>query len=291
MRKRRRKPNYISTQVIEGRYAFPARDARLRKGFHVVAVGCEHCRSDYRIERADFPYHCLEFVLEGLGTFAAKGKTHSLVPATLFTYAPGMRHTITCRPDKPMTKYFVDFSGPGAGDLLHDAGLNAGGVFHASLPQRLVDTFELLLRNGTEHRALTERLCANLVEYLVLKAGETRLAPGSVQSRAYTTYLRCGLVMREQWMTLRNLSDIARACHVAPEYVCRLFKRFDRESPHQRLMRMKISRAAERLTASALLIKEIAYEFGYEDAYHFSKTFKKIYGLSPEAFRRRGMRG
>jgi AraC-like DNA-binding protein len=34
------------------------------------------------------------------------------------------------------------------------------------------------------------------------------------------------------------------------------------------------------------LVKKVAAELGYADAFHFSRTFKKVLGLSPEAFRR-----
>ena len=39
------------------------------------------------------------------------------------------------------------------------------------------------------------------------------------------------------------------------------------------------------LKDNSLPIKVIAKRVGYNDAYHFSKLFKKYYGVSPSSFR------
>jgi AraC-like DNA-binding protein len=35
-----------------------------------------------------------------------------------------------------------------------------------------------------------------------------------------------------------------------------------------------------------VLVKQVAAELGFDDPFHFSRAFKNIFGLSPEAFRR-----
>ncbi len=68
-------------------------------------------------------------------------------------------------------------------------------------------------------------------------------------------------------------------------YLCRLFRRYDHQTPHQFLMRRKMHLAAERLQQSDLLVKQVAAQLGFADPFHFSRTFKRVLGLSPEAFR------
>lgn len=45
-----------------------------------------------------------------------------------------------------------------------------------------------------------------------------------------------------------------------------------------------MGRAAELLLDGGLMVKEAASELGFADAFHFSRTFKRIYGLPPERF-------
>jgi AraC-like DNA-binding protein len=66
----------------------------------------------------------------------------------------------------------------------------------------------------------------------------------------------------------------------------RLFQRFDDQSPYQFLMRLKMNAAALQLQDPSALIKEIAYKLGFSSAFHFSRRFKKTYGVSPDTFRR-----
>ena len=49
--------------------------------------------------------------------------------------------------------------------------------------------------------------------------------------------------------------------------------------------KIKEAKAEELLKDNALPIKVIAKKVGYNDAYHFSKLFKKYYGVSPSSFR------
>jgi AraC-like DNA-binding protein len=51
-------------------------------------------------------------------------------------------------------------------------------------------------------------------------------------------------------------------------------------------MRLKMTAAAQRLQAPDARVKEVAYALGFGDAFHFSRAFKKVFGVSPDAFRK-----
>jgi len=51
-------------------------------------------------------------------------------------------------------------------------------------------------------------------------------------------------------------------------------------------MQLKMSAAAVRLQREDKLVKQIAYELGFSAPFHFSRAFKKVFGLSPAAFRK-----
>jgi AraC-like DNA-binding protein len=44
--------------------------------------------------------------------------------------------------------------------------------------------------------------------------------------------------------------------------------------------------AAERLQQPDALVKQMAEQIGFNDPFHFFRSFKRVLGLSPEAFRR-----
>ena len=84
----------------------------------------------------------------------------------------------------------------------------------------------------------------------------------------------------------RELEQVARECHVDRAYLCRLFRRYDQQTPYRFLMRLKMNLAAERLQHPGVLVKQVAAQLGFDDPFHFSRTFKSMFGVSPQRFRR-----
>ena len=81
------------------------------------------------------------------------------------------------------------------------------------------------------------------------------------------------------------LADIARAAHVSPEHLCRLFKSNLNTTPQECLRLMRLDRAAALVARSNLTFKEIAETTGFANAFHFSAAFKAVYGQSPREYR------
>jgi AraC-like DNA-binding protein len=51
-------------------------------------------------------------------------------------------------------------------------------------------------------------------------------------------------------------------------------------------MRRKMHIAAQLLQDPEMAVKQVSSRLGFADPYHFSRSFKRVFGLSPEAFRR-----
>jgi AraC-like DNA-binding protein len=83
-----------------------------------------------------------------------------------------------------------------------------------------------------------------------------------------------------------NLTQIAKHAGVAPEYLCREFKRATGYSPIVYRDIQRIVAAKRMLRYSERSIKEIAELLGFADVYYFSRVFKKIAGLPPGKYRR-----
>ena len=82
-----------------------------------------------------------------------------------------------------------------------------------------------------------------------------------------------------------TLKALARAAHVSPEYLCRLFRRHLNLGPLECAGLARLERAASLLVRSNLPVKQIADTVGFASPYHFSNKFHKVYGLSPRDYR------
>lgn len=85
-----------------------------------------------------------------------------------------------------------------------------------------------------------------------------------------------------------SLDQIAENMYLSPFYISKLFKSETGDTPINYLISLRMEKAKELLNQnSTLSIQEAAAAVGYEDAYHFSKLFKKYYGLSPLYYKAR----
>ena len=83
------------------------------------------------------------------------------------------------------------------------------------------------------------------------------------------------------------MDQIAQNMYLSSVYISKIFKEETGESPINYLISLRLEKAKDHLIASeSISIKEIAHSVGYDDVYHFSKLFKKYYGLSPLNYRK-----
>jgi AraC-like DNA-binding protein len=83
-----------------------------------------------------------------------------------------------------------------------------------------------------------------------------------------------------------EISHLASLCHISEVYLRKLFHHCFHQSPLQYIRTVKISHAKDMLLSGEYTISETAELCGFNDASHFSRTFKKLTGLSPSRFSR-----
>lgn len=275
----------LSTQVSRSRYFF-AGLTETNRGVIPAYGGFEECNPDYLIQREGFTFTSLELVVAGEGTAVLDGVEHSLRAGALFHYDHTTRIEIRTDPHRPMRKYFVCLSGAGARRRVREAGLAAGEVRRVARFAQLQQVWDDLIREGGRHEATTRRVCAALLEVLLLKVEELAAGGERAGSAAEDTYLRCKSAIETQAPRLGTLGDITRSVGVEATQLCRLFRRFQGTSPYQYLLNRKMVLAAERLMEPGALVKEAAGAVGFADPYHFSRCFKKVHRVAPREFQR-----
>lgn len=83
-----------------------------------------------------------------------------------------------------------------------------------------------------------------------------------------------------------SLDQIAGNMYLSPFYISKIFKAETGDTPIHYLIDIRLEKAKEMLMEDFdLSVQEAAIRVGYEDAYHFSKLFKKKFGYPPSAVR------
>jgi AraC-like DNA-binding protein len=277
-------PEFVSQQVSGARrYYFeidPTRDTSLA----MVVGGWERVQPDYQISRQDFPFYSIEFVAEGSGDVSLNGREHVLQPGSVFGFVPNVDLRIRTSSTHVMTKYYATFTGHEALRILEIAGLAPCGIKCIGVPQELRDILDLLQRYGLEQTRLSQALCTSLLPTLAHRIADQAQANPLAEPRSQTTYRQLRELFDEEYLTLKNVREAAERCHITVPYACRLFSRFDHVTPYQYLMRQKMNYAANLLSDSDVLVKQVAQRLDFDDQAQFSRAFKRALGVSPAQF-------
>ena len=278
-------PDFFSAQVSSARRFYlnlqPPRGTKLA----VVCGGVEHCAPDYEIQRETFPFYSIEYVARGEGKLKLGKRSHELKPGIIFAYGPGIRQHITSNPQKPLVKYFVDFAGTQSAQWIQRSGLAPGKVSQVFPPNEIQPLFDELIRSGQRRTPHSPELCRELLGCLGIKLLEARAPLKGADSLAFANYQTCRNFIQEHSHRLRTLEETAKECHVDTAYLCRLFRRYDHQSPYLFLTRLKMNAAASQLQQPGALVKNVAADLGFANPFHFSRVFKSVFGISPDAFR------
>jgi AraC-like DNA-binding protein len=278
-------PDFFSAQVSSARRFYlnlqPPRGTKLA----VVCGGVEHCAPDYGIRRETFPFYSIEYVARGEGGLKLGRRNYELKPGIIFAYGPGVRQHITSNPQKPLVKYFVDFAGTQSAQWIQRAGLAPGKVSQVFPPNEIQPLFDELIRSGQRDTRHSPELCRQLLECLGVKLLEARAPVQEAESAAYAAYQTSRQFVQEHFRRLRTLEQVAQECHLGTAYLCRLFRRYDHQSPYLFLTRLKMNEAAGQLQQPGALVKNVAADLGFANPFHFSRVFKSVFGISPDEFR------
>jgi AraC family transcriptional regulator len=84
---------------------------------------------------------------------------------------------------------------------------------------------------------------------------------------------------------LLTLDELSREAQVHPVHLSRVFRRFQGEGIGEYVHRLRARTACTRLLNPELPLAEISLETGFSDQSHFTRAFRKITGMTPQAFR------
>ena len=243
----------------------------------------------------------MAFVMSGTGRYRVEGNVFSIQEGDLLIFNPGARHQALYCPEAevPATEFFVGFSDiqfqglpantmplPDGAILIHTTG---------ELRRRIYRICTSMQEEKTENRqGRYFMMKAYLMQYILLVIRE-QCAPVE-RSKGYSfesvnkKYLVEQILnyFEEHYNEKISLDQIAENMYLSPFYISKIFKSETGAPPIRHLIDIRLENAMELLESGGYgSIQEVAARVGYDDAYHFSKLFKKRYGISPSQARKK----
>jgi AraC family transcriptional regulator len=149
----------------------------------------------------------------------------------------------------------------------------------------------LRLWNGLEGDGLAER---NFVDGILISIlSHLLLRTGCAAETATPTVMPLWRLRRvEQYVDTRlgqsiALDELAAVAGVSRRHLTRSFRQQTGETPHRWIMLRRTERAREMIDQTDTPLSEIALICGFASQSHLTMVFKKLFGISPNRWRRR----
>ena len=239
----------------------------------------------------------ISIIFSGTAQYTIHNRTYTLKAGELILFAPGTAHSVLI----PKQAHYRDLHL----GISHLIGQLAESSTH------FTDGF--LIVNFNENRQLITDLCNQIVkesntrkpdyqlmlQSLILKllvilsrhldhSGTHEASPISslIYPDKHAVVEWITAYIKENYMKEISLEMFAKDMYLSQVYISKIFKEETGHSPIHFLIQTRLSIAKNLLETQELPIKEISRQVGYEDAYHFSKLFKKYYGYPPSSVKK-----
>lgn len=229
------------------------------------------------------------WIIHGRARWTCGEMTQDLRPGTLLLVRPGMRDHFAWDPGGFTRHGYVHFAlcaepGQERWPLVRDLG---------GREDPMAALCRYLLWLGTERPDGWRHRAAGVLRLLLPVFTKGPLpAPGEPRDTVPTPLAAMAAYVRERWSggtaEPLTLAELASAAGVSESTLCRLFRRHFGTGPVAAVELLRLARAEPLLWLSNLSLRAVAQQCGFADAYHLSRRFKAVYGVTPSAFRAAG---
>ena len=92
-------------------------------------------------------------------------------------------------------------------------------------------------------------------------------------------------ILSQRYATPTSLDEIAGVVHTSPYHLCRVFRELTGRSIHAYRTDLRLRAALHRLAEGERDLTRLALDLGFADHGHFSNAFRRVFRMSPSAFR------
>ncbi|MDC7227231.1 MAG: AraC family transcriptional regulator [Spirochaetales bacterium] len=253
----------------------------------VVHGNYNKCKPDYCIQRKDYPYSVLEYIISGDGYFEVNNERYDIRPGMIFGFSPGVPHCYGCSFEHQdgLEKITIAFHVFDNTNYPVEQLLNR--AFHIKDPVKIQNLFAEIIHEGLNDSLYSRRIINRLIEVLILLLLESDFQVQPYPN-SFHTFSKCKAIIDSMPSVTISMQDIASECGINSSYLVRLFKRYQDCTPKHYIDKLIVEEAVKLILESEKSIKEIAFQLGFTNQYYFSAFFKKHMHVSPSEIRKIG---
>lgn len=285
-------------------------DVSLTGGFeieHMPQIMDSECGESIYIPHTHSYYEIIWFQ-EGEGVHTIDFVEYTIKPNTFFFISPGQIHNFDKKKAKGTIFKFIP-------EFLSDEYTTEDIFLKYSIfntidtpPYKIIDSEDKLyslhrmesamereiprLSSFGHHRFLQSLLRIMLIiferhesENITSVNSEHVLPELNVTNNVHNHFIRFRQALENNYSHLHNVKDYAELLGVGTKYLTTIVKECSHRTPLQLINERILLEAKRQLRYSNKMVKEIAFDLGYDDPSYFVKQFKRHMGMLPTEFR------
>ncbi len=235
--------------------------------------------SNLRLPRHSHELAHFCFVLAGSYEEQVGQINHERLPATLIFYPPDVSHA---EAHKASGRHFlIEIDAARFAHLGEYGKLPAeSSAVHDNVSAWLAMKLYREFRNPDQFSRLAIEGVA-----LELMAETARSAVKTGESHPPACLRQAKEILQTAFVEPPALDEIARQVGVHPVHLARVFRKFERCTLGDYVRQLRITYARQQMLYSRKPLVEIALAAGFADQTHFSRSFKRVTGMTPTEFR------
>lgn len=245
-------------------------------------------KGHYVTRRAGSPEAIIIVCLAGEGSCKFNGKEWQLKPGHLIVIPHDCPHSYEADQEHPWTIFWFHVRGKMFSSYLEELQISdIDPIINIPNIAGLMDAFEAVYQHTESGFTDTSLLClsTSLAHFL----GVCKLYQRSIKASQQGVEKRIEKtidVMKKSLHRLLTLEQLAEIAGWSPTHYAALFKRKINVPPLEFFTRLKMQSACDKLKITNEPIQIIAASLGYNDAFYFSRLFKRHNELSPKNYRK-----
>ena len=231
----------------------------------------EHGRIDYQ----------LIYISKGNGEFVINSKKINVESGNIILFFPNVKQDYSFKGGNCTSYYWIHFTGLGVDQLLQAFHINREITKIGDMPEFSDICSKMVIEYQIERENINAYTRALFIE-LLAKISQRINMPFERNNPVSNALLE----MNHSYKDNLTIDDYAKMCEMSKFHFIRVFKENMGLTPHLYKTKILIEKSKNLLITTNLSVNYVANALGYEDAFYFSRAFKKATGISPSKFRK-----
>lgn len=233
----------------------------------------------YVSHQENYNSYSMHYILKGQGTLRYEGKSVTLKEGDIFLLFPDCDYYYETSITDPWDYIWVEFLGQSADYIIKGTEFSKEEPFLYG-KHNLKQHF----KNIIAHKGTNDSDRYAMLGHLYILLSKLMVTPADNKDRETLSIVLD--YIKNHYSEDISVDKLAFATKISRDYLCKVFMNELNTIPSSYIVRYRVYESLYLLSNTDYTIAKISNMVGFYDQFHFSKSFKKVLGMTPSQYRK-----